>query len=68
MENEEDYVRVVPTSSGNNGGNKIKLWTGIQGRIACESERETERERERERASQTRPLSFKMKQERKGEL
>ena len=66
MENEEDYVRVVPTSSGNNGGNKIKLWTGIQGRIACESERETERERER--ASQTRPLSFKMKQERKGEL
>lgn len=26
MENEEDYVRVVATSSGNNGGNKIKLW------------------------------------------
>lgn len=38
VENEEDYVRVVATSSGNNGGNKIKLWTRIQGRIACERE------------------------------
>jgi len=26
---EEDYVRVVSTRTGNNGGNKIKLRTGI---------------------------------------
>lgn len=28
----------MPTSSGNNGGNKIKLWTRIEGRIARERE------------------------------
>lgn len=32
MENEEDYVRVVATSGGNNGGNKIKLWGGEESR------------------------------------
>lgn len=31
VENEEEYVRVVPTKSGNNGGNKIKLRIGIGG-------------------------------------
>ena len=25
VENEKDYVRVLPTRSGNNGGNKMKL-------------------------------------------
>lgn len=29
MENEAGYARVVATRSGNNGGNKIKLRTGI---------------------------------------
>lgn len=44
MENEEDYVRVVPTTSGNNGGNKIKLRSGIESDRVCEKEREREKE------------------------
>lgn len=39
MENEKDYVRVLPTRSGNNGGNKMKLRTGI-GSNRGERERE----------------------------
>lgn len=39
MENEKDYVRVLPARSGNNGGNKMKLRTGIG------SNREVEREK-----------------------
>lgn len=43
MENEEDYVRVVPATSGNNGGNKIKLSTGIESDRRCKGEGERER-------------------------
>lgn len=32
----------MPTSSGNNGGNKIKLWTRIEGRIARERENKSD--------------------------
>jgi len=39
VENEKDYVRVLPTRSGNNGGNKMKL------RIRIGSNRGVERER-----------------------
>ena len=48
MENEEDYARVVPTSGGNNGGNKIKLWAGDRGKNrarVCARKREEGRAR-----------------------
>lgn len=38
MENEKDYVRVLPTRSGNNGGNKMKLRTGIGSNRGVERE------------------------------
>lgn len=53
MENEEDYVRVVPRRSGNNRGNKIKLWTGG---IAKNRARETGQG----------PFSWKIKREGEG--
>lgn len=38
MENEKDYVRVLPARSRNNGGNKMKLKTGIGSNRAVERE------------------------------
>jgi len=38
VENEKDYVRVLPTRSGNNGGNKMKLRIGIGSNRGVERE------------------------------
>lgn len=69
MENEEDYVRVVPTTSGNNGGNKIKLRSRIESDRVGEKDRREEGEgrgrkkRKREFGGQNAVLLFKIKRE-----
>lgn len=57
MENEKDYVRVLPARSGNNGGNKMKLRTGIG------SNRGVERERRKRELEGRNVLLFKIIQE-----